>query len=97
MESAAGGEGPGSTEPGPVESQTSTGMIIHGLSIILAEQGPVAFCQRCYRVFDRLPSVVRIAINSGDAYIDPNYASRLVRKHGERAAAAIIMDRHRRG
>jgi len=53
-------------------------------------------CQDNYRVFDRLPSMVRIAMNSGDAYIEPTEAKRLVRKHGAALAAAIIMEMHKR-
>jgi hypothetical protein len=54
-----------------------------------------AFCRSIYRVFDRLPSAVRIAINSGDAYVDPREAKRLVEKHGAKMAAAIVMEMHK--
>ena len=38
-----------------------------------------AECQSRYRLFDRLPSMVRVAINAGDAYIGTNAAAALVR------------------
>jgi hypothetical protein len=52
------------------------------------------FCRSAYRVFDKLPPIVRFAINDGDAHIHPKQAAILVRKYGERRAAEIIMDEH---
>jgi hypothetical protein len=41
-------------------------------------------CRADYRVFDNLRSIVRIAINAGDAYISPQRAVGLVRRHPTR-------------
>ena len=54
-----------------------------------------AECQSRYRLFDRLPAMVRVAINAGDAYIDVHTAATLVRRFGAQAAADMIMERHR--
>jgi hypothetical protein len=54
-----------------------------------------AFCRSSYRVFDRLPPVVRVAINAGDAYVDPSEAARLVQEHGAIRAAELMMQQHR--
>jgi hypothetical protein len=54
------------------------------------------FCRSNYHVFDRLLSEVRIAINSGDAYVVPEHAKRLVKRHGLKRAVKIIMEMHKR-